>query len=141
MEQKKRAAEIVLIEDNPGDALLVKIALEENHIQYNLTEFSSGLDAIHQLTQSQENTFIPDVILLDLHTPRCDGFEVLSRLRQRFARVPMAVVSSSRARADRIRAEREGVSYFEKPTDLEAFIDRIGRSVKQMLETNRPELP
>jgi CheY-like chemotaxis protein len=134
MEQKARVPQIVLIEDNPADALLVRMALKENGIPHVLTECRSGFEAVKQLcTSGRENMIIPDVILLDLHTPQCDGFEVLCKLRQYFSQVPIAVVTSSRARADRLRTEREGAMYIEKPSDLEAFISCIGRAVNEML--------
>jgi len=137
MDHKAKVPQIVLIEDNPADALLVRMALKENDIPHILTECKSGFEAVNQLcTSGRENMLIPDVILLDLHTPQCDGFEVLCRLRQYFSQVPIAVITSSRAREDRLRAEREGAMYIEKPSDLEEFISCIGRIVNEMLKKN-----
>jgi CheY-like chemotaxis protein len=136
MEPTTKVAQIVLIEDNPADTLLVQIALKENGIIHNLTAFGSGVDAANFLCSAyKERQFVPDAILLDLHTPRCDGFEILSRLRECYATVPIAVVSSSRARSDRNHAELAGALYVEKPSNLEAFIKNIGQSVKEMLSS------
>lgn len=81
---------IVLIEDNPGDVELVKLALRENGIAYALTEFECGRDAVDILCAETDDVIVPDAILLDLNTPQTDGFEVLQKLRDcpRLSRVP-----------------------------------------------------
>jgi CheY-like chemotaxis protein len=72
-------AHIVLVEDNPGDVLLIEMALKANCIPYELTRFESGQDAVDALCApcAVTHPFHPDAILLDLNTPKSDGFEVL----------------------------------------------------------------
>ena len=80
-----KAAQIVLIEDNPADAMLVDIALKESGIVYTLTRFMTGRDALASLCPpggEAANASKPDLIFLDLNTPKSDGFEILRRLRQ-----------------------------------------------------------
>ena len=75
---------IVLIEDNPADVLLVEKALEANGVTYEMTQFNNGVDALEVLCAPAEtaaNAFVPDAILLDLNTPKSDGFHVLVRLK------------------------------------------------------------
>ena len=128
------AARIVLIEDNPADVLLVELALTENCIPCELTKFTSGRDALSTLCP-QEATFVPDAILLDLNTPRSDGFQVLMKLQQcpRFAHVPIAIITSSAAPGDKHRSALQGVRYIQKPSHLDEFLSTVGQAVKEML--------
>lgn len=132
------AARIVLIEDNPADILLVELALKENGIPYEMTKFASGREAVRVLCApegSAEDPFIPDVILLDLNTPKSDGFQVLIQLKQSplLAQVPIAIISSSAANSDRHRSALQGVRYIQKPSNVETFFATVGQAVKEML--------
>jgi DNA-binding response OmpR family regulator len=129
-----KPAHIILIEDNPADVLLVRLALEENGIVHAMTEFKNGLDAVRTLcVPAAERPFEPDAILLDLNTPRTDGFDVLSQLRRCFEGVPITVLTSSRARSDKQRASSFGACYLEKPCELQDFIVAVGGAVREML--------
>ncbi len=132
-----RTAEIVIIEDDQADVFLVKLALEECAIDYTLTWFRSGLDAVRALCGpfAAQNTVCPEIILLDLNTPRSDGFEILEKLQQtpRLAQVPIGILTSSRAPADHARATAHGVRYIGKPSQLQDFLGSVGPAVKEML--------
>jgi CheY-like chemotaxis protein len=133
-----KIAQIVLIEDNPADVLLVELALKEAGIACELTKFQSGEDALLVLCPpigTEANAFVPDVILLDLNTPRSDGFQVLITLRRapRLAGVPMAVLSSSQAPSDKHRIALQGTRYLQKPSQLTDFLTTIGHAVQEML--------
>jgi CheY-like chemotaxis protein len=131
-----KSAQIVLIEDNPADVLLVRKALEENGIDHLLTRFETGEEAIRVLcTEGNGGGFVPDAILLDLNTPRTDGFEALRRLKvfPRFSEVPIAVLTSSRDQRDKHRAAVQGARYIEKPSQLNEFLNSVGTAVKDML--------
>jgi CheY-like chemotaxis protein len=133
-------AHIVLIEDNSADVLLVEMALKENGIPYELTRFKNGqaaLDFLCAPAGTAANAFHPDCILLDLNTPKSDGFEVLGKLRLNpyLADVPIAIITSSQARSDKHRTSLMGaVRYIEKPSQLEEFLSTVGRAVKEMLQ-------
>ena len=130
-------AQIVLIEDNPADVHLVEIALKERGIAHSLTRFESGQEAVRVLCgQSVIGNVVPDAILLDLNTPRTDGFEALRSLKQspRLAGVPIAILTSSRAQADRHRAQIQGARYIQKPSQLKEFLSTVGEAVHQMLQ-------
>src|SRR6266446_10439670 len=103
-----KPAQIVLIEDNPADVYLVELALEEYGVTYEMTKFKSGEEALRALCSpevTETSAFVPDAILLDLNTPKSDGFEVLIQLKQapHLAHVPMAVITSSQAPSDKHR--------------------------------------
>lgn len=131
-----KEARIVLIEDNPADVLLVKLAMKENGISYSLTQFDSGAEAVRALcAPAEEDALLPDAILLDLNTPRTDGFDALLKLKQspHLCDVPIAILTSSRAHSDKHRAAIQGVRYVEKPSQLTEFLASVGQVVKEML--------
>lgn len=131
------AARIVLIEDNPGDVLLVEMALKENGIPYDLTLFKNGTEALQILCAPASDVPVPDAILLDLNTPRSDGFHVLIQLTQsaRLSQVPIAILTSSRASSDRHRAFLQKARYIQKPSQFEDFLATVGGAVKEMLHS------
>jgi CheY-like chemotaxis protein len=135
-----KSAQIVLIEDNPADVLLVKMALKENGIEHALTRFETGEEAIRVLCgETDGGFFVPDAILLDLNTPRTDGFEALHRFKEfpGLSGVPIAILTSSRDRRDKHRAALQGARYIEKPSQLNEFLTSVGNAVKEMLGTDR----
>jgi|SRR5579863_3176141 len=137
-----KAPGIVLIEDNPADVYLVELALEENGVTCDLRKFRSGEEGLRVLCPpdgAQENEFVPDAILLDLNTPRSDGFSVLVKLKQcpRLAGVPIAVLTSSHAMSDKQRVGLQGSRFIQKPSQLDEFLATVGEAVKEMLEEGR----
>jgi CheY-like chemotaxis protein len=130
-------ARIVLIEDNPADVFLFEMAMKEHGIQCELIRFATGAEALSVLCPLNEasETLVPDAIFLDLNTPKSDGFQVLTRLQNspRLALVPIAIITSSTATADRNRSTIRGVRYIEKPSQLNDFLSEVGQAVKQML--------
>lgn len=131
-----KTAQIVLIEDNPADVLLVRMAIDGNGIPYSLTQFKDGLEALRVLCGPVNgDTPRPDAILMDLNTPRSDGFETLERLRdfEALSQVPIAILTSSGAPDDRRRAVEAGARYVQKPSQLQGFLDSVGGAVKDML--------
>jgi two-component system, chemotaxis family, response regulator Rcp1 len=127
-----KPARIVLVEDNPGDVLLFEMALKENGIPCELTHFHNGMEALRAL---RATTFVPDAILLDLNTPRSDGFHVLAQIMQapRLSHVPIAILTSSRASSDKNRAALQSVRFIQKPSHLEEFLATVGGAVREML--------
>jgi len=140
-----RISHIVLIEDNPADVLLVKMALKENGLNCEMTIFKSGQEAVKALCPppgAETNAFVPDAILLDLNTPKSDGFEVLGILKQtrRLAKVPVAIITSSQAASDKARTYRIGaIRYIQKSAQLEEFLNKVGHAVREMLSVR--EMP
>lgn len=130
---------IVLIEDNPADVLLVQKALEANGVICEIKQFENGLEALRVLCPpegTEANQFVPDAILLDLNTPKSDGFNVLVRLKNtpHLADVPIAIFTSSQAGGDKARSHSLGAArYIQKPSCLEEFLSTVGRAIKEML--------
>ncbi|MDQ2946045.1 MAG: response regulator [Acidobacteriota bacterium] len=131
------AAQIVLIEDNPADIMLINLALKETGIAYKLTSFPTGRDALAFLCPPDgeaANALKPDLIFLDLNTPKSDGFEILMKLRQspQCANVPVAIISSSPL-GDKGPVLSGINRYIQKPSNLNEFLSSIGQAVKEML--------
>ena len=130
---------VVLIEDNPGDVLLVQKALEANNVACEMTQFNDGQEALKVLCPAggtEANMFVPDAILLDLNTPKSDGFNVLLRLKNtpHLAEVPIAIFTSSQATIDKARSSVLGAArYIQKPSSLEEFLNTVGPAIKEML--------
>ena len=62
-----------------------------------------------------------------------DGFKTLLTLRRAFPDLAIAILTSSRSKADRNQAAECGARYVEKPSDLQEFVDAVGGAVKEML--------
>lgn len=135
MESESNRSRIVLVEDNPADVYLIEMALAHENIAYDLTRYENGEDAVKALS-GQASSQDPDIILLDLNTPRGDGIETLKSIQQtpRYANVPTAIITSSRSQSDQHRVSLLGSARFiHKPTNLDEFLANVGRAVKEML--------
>ena len=133
MEGKKM--DILLIEDNPGDARLLREALEECRMDHRLEVVTDGVEALRYLRREEPylSGFRPDLILLDLNLPRKDGREVLKELKMDavLRRIPVVILSTSEAEADILTAyDRHANCYICKPLDLEAFFE-VAESIRR----------
>jgi CheY-like chemotaxis protein len=129
-----RPIEILLIEDNPGDARLAIEALREAKVTNTLNWVADGLDGLAYLRRQGKYTQAtrPDLILLDLNLPRRDGREVLAEIKadDQFKRIPVVVLTTSQAEEDILRAYNlKANCYISKPVDLEQFI-KVVKSIK-----------
>ncbi len=118
-------AEIFLIEDNPGDARLVKEAMSDE-IKDAVSVVHTGEEAIDSLHQRQANTnqSLPAVILLDWNLPDISGKEILSQLKTDpdYSPIPVIVLTGSasdRSLTDIYRAEANAC--ISKPASPEEF--------------------
>jgi CheY-like chemotaxis protein len=119
---------ILLAEDNSGDVLLVRRALQKHHIEYDLTLIEDGeaaMSYLNAIDSAHDTKACPDLILLDLNLPRCSGSQVLESLKCSpiCRNSPVIVLTSSDSPHDRAKAISLGaVHYFCKPTDLAGFM-------------------
>jgi CheY-like chemotaxis protein len=118
--------EILLVEDNAGDARLALEAIREAKTPNNLSWVSDGIEALSFLRQEGKYSSSPrpDLILLDLNLPRKDGREVLTEIKGdvRFRRIPVVVLTTSQAEDDVMRAYHLNANcYISKPVDLDRF--------------------
>lgn len=129
-----RPAEILLVEDNPGDVRLTQEAMKDGRFLVNLTVASDGVEAMSILRGEgpYANKSRPDLILLDLNLPRKNGREVLSEIKadDDLKRIPVIVMTTSKAEQDIYRAyDLNANCYITKPVDLDEFL-HIVRSIE-----------
>ncbi len=125
-------ADILLVEDNPGDVRLTREAFEDGQIENTLHVVGDGVEALDFLYQrgDHEDAPQPDIVLLDLNLPRKNGDEVLEEVRADpdFECLPVIVLTSSEAEEDVIQSyELQANAYLTKPVDPAEFIDTIHR--------------
>ncbi len=124
------AVEILLLEDEPADAYLVKMALKEGRILANLhhvVDGSKGLDFL-QKVGDYANAPRPDLIFLDLNMPRMNGYEFLEVIKANplLNDIPVVVLTTSDVENDVVRSYQLGAaSYITKPVDMSQFISAI----------------
>ena len=131
----ERAIEILLVEDNPGDARLTIEALKEAKVRNHLTHLSDGAAALAYLRQTDPYTQAPrpDLILLDLNLPRKDGREVLAEIKadENLRRIPVVVLTTSQAEEDILRAYHLNANcYVTKPMGLDQFM-KVVKSIEE----------
>lgn len=126
----EKSVNILLVEDNPGDARLAQEALKENKVANTLHWVDDGVKALQFL--HQEGPYAdaprPDVILLDLNLPRKDGREVLAEIKDdpELKRIPVVVLTVSQAEEDILRTYNLHANcYITKPLDLDRFLEVV----------------
>jgi chemotaxis family two-component system response regulator Rcp1 len=122
--------EILLVEDNPGDARLAIEALKESKVSNNLYHVKDGVEAMNFLRRQAEHAGVPppDLILLDLNLPRKDGREVLEEIKDdpELRLVPVVVLTTSAAERDLIKSYGlHANAYVVKPIDLDQFVEVV----------------
>lgn len=125
-----RAAEILLVEDNPSDVRLTVEAMREGKVLSNLHVVGDGEEALDFLLTrgKHERAVRPDLILLDLNLPKMDGRQVLSEIKTRddLANIPVVVLSTSSDEEDVARSYALHANCFiSKPMDLDEFINVV----------------
>ncbi len=128
------SADILLVEDNPGDIRLTKEAFKEGQISNTLHVATDGIEALDYLYRRDgyEDVPMPDIVLLDLNLPRKNGDEVLEEINEdpSLSSIPVIILTSSDAEEDVIRSyELQVNAYLTKPVDPDEFI-RTVRSFK-----------
>lgn len=125
------AFDILLVEDEPADAHLVRSALKESKVYCNLHHVVDGLDALAFLRfqgDAYANAPRPDMILLDLNMPRMNGREFLGQVKldESLKAIPVVVLTTSDVERDIVASYHLGAAgYITKPVDMEQFIDAI----------------
>ncbi|MES2977990.1 MAG: response regulator [Pseudomonadota bacterium] len=129
---KVRIAEILLVEDNEDDVFLTREAFEAASLRVNLHHVDNGKKCLEFLRRQNgyANVPVPDLILLDLHMPIMDGYEVLAEIVKddTLRHFPVVVLTTSYEASD-IR-KMYGLrcnSYITKPVDFDNFVRVIAQ--------------
>jgi chemotaxis family two-component system response regulator Rcp1 len=119
--------EILLVEDNAGDARLTLEAFKEGKVINNLAVVNDGAEALEYLRRQGRyaDASMPDLILLDLNLPRMDGREVLAEIKNdpHLMKIPVVVLTTSASQDDITRAYGSHANcYITKPVGLDQFL-------------------
>jgi two-component system, chemotaxis family, response regulator Rcp1 len=122
--------EILLVEDNHGDARLMREVLVDTNKDVHLNVVPDGVEAMAFLNSegTYSNAPRPEVILLDLNMPRLDGREVLARVKAdaRLKTIPIIVLTTSEAESDVAQSYKLLAScYLVKPVELSQFEELV----------------
>lgn len=125
-----RPIEILLVEDNPGDARLTFEALRHGGVTCNIHHVSDGEQALHYLRKSGPfvDSLAPDIVLLDLNLPRKNGREVLAEIKgdPTLRAIPVVTLTTSSARDDVNACYALGANaYMIKPVEFDRFVEVI----------------
>ena len=133
---------ILMADDDPEDRMLAKDALEEHRLSNHLEFVEDGeelMDYLHRRGQYSEliDSPLPGLILLDLNMPRKDGREALAEIKAdpNLKRIPIAVLTTSKAEEDILRTYELGVSGFVvKPVRLDGLVHVMKSLVQYWFE-------
>jgi len=119
--------DILLVEDNPGDARLAMEALKASKVSNTLHWAKDGEEAMAFLRQEGEHAGMPrpDLVLLDLNLPKKDGREVLADIKsdERLKSIPVVILTTSESEEDILRTYSLHCNcYITKPIDLKQFL-------------------
>ena len=131
-------ARILLVEDAEADVALVREALEQCGLDFDMQVFEDGESAVDFVESIDRGSTLscPDLILLDLNLPKKSGTQVLGCVRssQACANVPVVILTSSNSPKDRALTKELGATeYFQKPPRLSEFM-MLGPLVRRVLE-------
>jgi CheY-like chemotaxis protein len=128
--QLLNAIDVLLVDDDPGDTLMIREAFADNKVRNELACVTDGVQAMAYLRRAGEYAGAPrpDLILLDLNLPRKDGREVLAEIKgdPELRTIPVVVLTTSHAEEDVLRSyELHANAYVTKPVDFDRFIEVV----------------
>lgn len=128
---KGEPVNILLVEDDPAHAEIVRRNLQNGHVANRIVHVSDGEDALNYLYrrnkyQDSGEYLIPHLVLLDLRLPKVDGLEVLRTVKSdpSLSSIPVVILTTSAAETDLAKAYScHANSYLVKPVGLQEFVD------------------
>ena len=130
-----RRFRVLLVEDNPADVRLLEEAFRESPEPYELhtvVDGESALDFVHRRNEHADKPR-PDLVLLDINLPKCNGHDVLQNLKQTpgLVRIPVLMLTSSDSIRDVAMAyDHHANAYIRKPTEVSDYF-KVVVAVKQ----------
>jgi CheY-like chemotaxis protein len=122
--------DLLLVEDDPGDAVMTQEALSNAKVLHNLHVVDNGEAAISFLRQEAPYADAPrpDLIFLDLNLPRVDGREVLAFVKgdASLRRIPLVVLTTSDSEDDIATSyDLQANAFVTKPVDFSSFLSAV----------------
>lgn len=141
----EKKVEILLVEDDPGDAEIAIRALQRNNICNSLLHLHDGEEALDYLFangiyEGRNINDVPKVILLDLKMPKIDGIDVLKKIKSNSQThfIPVVLFTSSSEEKDILNGYKCGVnSYIVKPVEFDDFVKAIAQVGVYWLSVNQ----
>lgn len=121
--------EILVVEDNPGDVVLLRTAFKRSGVVVSMVVVESGEEAL-ALLRDRERVFadMPDLIILDLNLPGIRGTETLKEIKAdpTLRSIPVVVWTSSESEEDvRSSREEQANGYTVKPTSIKKLVEFV----------------
>lgn len=121
---------ILLVEDNEGDILLIKEALEGNPGVKNISVARDGQEALDFLFKTEDfaTAPTPDLVLLDVNLPLVNGHDVLHQIKRNEStrKIPVFMLSTSSSPTDIDKSySRYANLYITKPDNMDSFEEAI----------------
>lgn len=134
----KNKIKIILVEDDENDSQFIKLCLKKFVEPENLFHFENGADILDFIFKkgkfiNRAEDALPNLILLDLKTPKVTGLEVLQKLKtdETTKSIPVVIITSSNEEKDLKHSYQYGAnSFIVKPIDYETFartIESVGQ--------------
>ncbi len=126
-QEKQEKARILLVDDEPGLRKAVQAYLNDEG--FDVTTALDGEDGFQKATQ-----IMPDVVITDVMMPRCDGYELLKKLRtdERLGGTPVIFLTAKGMTLDRTQGYEAGVDdYISKPFDPDELVARVKNVVRR----------
>jgi CheY-like chemotaxis protein len=130
MTPARRAIDVLLVEDDPGDVLLTREVMEHNEITKTLHVASDGQEGLDFLYKrgAHADAPQPDLILLDLNLPKYDGRQLLEQIKSDadLCHIPVVVLTTSSAEEDVLTSyQLHANAYVTKPVDVDQFMKAV----------------
>ena len=121
---------IVLVEDAEPDVILVREALEQSGLEFDLRVFDDGEQGVDFVENMDRDASVtrPHLFLLDLNLPKKDGREVLEEIKESDAlkSIPVVILTTSASDADVLRSYKLHANcYITKPVGLDGFLNVV----------------
>ena len=135
MNNEPNECSILVVDDDPGDRLLIDKAMKESGVKNRVEFLQDGQEMIDHLMERvnpsghEGERRLPDLILLDLNMPRLDGHEALKLVKRHSAlkEIPVLIFTNSRSMEDILDSYKEGANTFlTKPFDYPGLVRLMG---------------
>lgn len=128
-----KLVEILLVEDNPADARLIREALAEMaEVSFNLECAGTLSEGLSRLGEGEV-----DLVLLDLGLPDSDGIETLTRVRTEMPAVPIVVLTGLQNDAGGVEAIRQGAQDYVRKERVDGRV--LARSIRYAVERKKAQ--
>jgi len=131
--------ELMIVDDEPGDVELIRIAIEDGQFRCHTTIARDGIEALELLRR--DGSRAPNLILLDLNMPRMNGREFLTEIKadERLACIPVVVLTTSQVQTDILSSYEHGAAGFvTKPVEIDELFKAIHSIQEYWLGVVRP---